>query len=194
LPDNAYLLLLQREYNFLRNKFSLKPLSKDIWRFLRLRPANFPHIRLAQLAALYHRSPMLFSKVLQIDSLPQFSDLIAVEPSAYWQTHYDFEESSNSRSKRLGNTALQVLLINAVVPVMFAFGRATSNEEACSRALSLLENTKPEDNRIVREWSEAGVPVLSAYDSQAILQLRNEYCDKKKCLYCRIGHRILSKK
>jgi len=193
-PENAYLQLLQREYNFLRNKFSLKPLSKDIWRFLRLRPANFPHIRLAQLAALYHKNPMLFSRVLKVESLLQFADLIAIEPGAYWLKHYDFETTSNTRSKRLGSTALQVLLINAVVPVMFAYGRSTSNEEICNRALSLLENTKAEDNRIVREWSRAGIPVLSAYDSQAILQLRNEYCEKKKCLYCRIGHRILSKK
>ncbi len=193
-PSNAYLQLLQREYSFLQNKFNLKPIEKEAWRFLRLRPANFPHIRLAQLAALYHRTPMLFAKVMQLHSPEEFFILMEVEPNVYWQTHYDFKSESAKRNKRLGNTALQVALINAVVPMMFAYGTAVGQEGFCDRALLLLESVKGEDNSIVRAWKAAGVAVDSAFDSQAVLQLQKEYCDKKKCLYCRIGHRILSRK
>jgi Protein of unknown function (DUF2851). len=193
-PENAYLQLLQREYRFLQNKFALKPIEPEAWRFLRLRPANFPHIRLAQTAALYHKMPMLFAKIMQITKPEEFYELMQAEPSVYWQTHYDFEGESVNRTKHLGKTALQVALINAVVPMMFAFGTSTGQEELCNRALFLLEEIQGEDNAIVRNWKSAGVSVESAFDSQAVIQLQKEYCDKKKCLYCRIGHRILSRK
>ncbi|MFZ4455206.1 MAG: DUF2851 family protein [Bacteroidales bacterium] len=193
-PDNSYLILLQREYHFLQNKFSLKPIDKEAWRFLRLRPANFPHIRLAQMAALYHQTPSLFSKAMEIKTPEAFYAMMNIEPSAYWQTHYDFTSESNSKTKRIGKTALQVAFINAVVPMMFAYGRATGNEELCEQAVALLETLPSEENSIVREWRGVGVEVASAFDSQAIIQLQRDYCDKKKCLYCRIGHRILSRK
>jgi len=193
-PNNAYLQLLQREYCFLQNKFGLRPIEKEAWRFLRLRPANFPHIRLAQTAALYHKTPMFFSRIMQIRQPEEFYKLMEVEPSVYWLTHYDFEEETSKRTKHLGKTALQVALINAVVPMMFAYGTAIGQEELCNRALSLLEEMSCEDNTIIRNWKSAGVRLESAYDSQAVLQLQKEYCDKKKCLYCRIGHRILSRK
>lgn len=193
-PENAYLQLLRREYLFLQNKFGLKPIEREAWRFLRLRPANFPHIRLAQTAALYHKMPMLFSKLMTIVKPDDFYKLLQIEPSVYWQTHYDFETDSVSRTKHLGKTALQVALINAVVPMMFAYGTATGQEALCARAISLLEEVKGEDNSVVRDWKAAGMAIHSAYDSQAVLQLQKEYCDKKKCLYCRIGHRILNRK
>lgn len=193
-PDNAYLSLLKREFAFLRNKFSLNPIAKEAWRFLRLRPANFPHIRLAEVAVLYHQTPALFSQVMAIRQPEEFYDLLKVECSAYWQTHYDFVSESVSKPKRIGKTTLQVALINAVVPMMFAYGRSTGDEELCERAIMLLETMKPEENGIVREWRGVGVEVASAFDSQAVIQLQREYCDRKKCLYCRIGHRILSRK
>ena len=192
--DNAYLTLLQREFQFLQNKFSLKPLEKEAWRFLRLRPANFPHIRLAQVATLYHQTPTLFSKIINIRTPEEFYALVSVEPTSYWQTHYDFESESEQRTKRMGKTTLQVAFINAVVPMIFAYGKTMGQSELCDRAISLLETLKSEENVIVREWRLASVEVASAYDSQAVVQLQKEYCDKKKCLYCRIGHRILSRK
>jgi hypothetical protein len=192
--ESAYLNLLQREFQFLQNKFSLKPLEKEAWRFLRLRPANFPHIRLAQVATLYHQTPTLFSKIINIHTPEEFYAMLSVEPTAYWQTHYDFETESEQRTKRMGKTTLQVAFINAVVPMMFAYGKTMGQSELCDRAISLLETLKSEENVIVREWRLAGVEVASAYDSQAVVQLQKEYCDKKKCLYCRIGHRILSRK
>ncbi|MDD2798823.1 MAG: DUF2851 family protein [Bacteroidales bacterium] len=193
-PENSYLVLLQREFQFLQNKFSLKHIDKEAWRFLRLRPANFPHIRLSQVATLYHQTPALFAKIIDIHSPEEFYQLMHVEPSAYWQTHYDFESVSEMRQKRMGKTALQIALINAVVPMMFAYGKATGQNDLCDRALSLLESLKSEENKITREWRNTGVEIASAFDSQAIIQLQREYCDKKKCLYCRIGHRILSRK
>ncbi len=192
--ENAYLTLLKREFQFLQNKFSLKAIEKEAWRFLRLHPANFPHIRLAQVAALIHQTRALFSKVINIDSPEEFYSMLNVEPSAYWQTHYNFDSESASKTKRLGKTSLQVALINAVIPMMFAYGRATAQEDLCDRAISLLETLKSEDNKIVREWRSVGVEVATAFDSQSIIQLQREYCDKKKCIYCRIGHRILSRK
>lgn len=189
---DAYYGRLCKEYGFLRHKFGLTPLPEESWKFFRLRPANFPHQRIAMLAQLVHEGFTLFSAILETESLEGLRQLFGIRLNGYWDNHYTFEQSSLSRSKLLGYGAIDVLLINAVVPLLYAYGMKTGSEAYGERALGLLEEMKPERNSIVNRFGEAGLVALSALESQAFLQLHREYCEKKKCFYCRIGHKLLS--
>lgn len=192
--SDEYFKRLCVEYSFLKNKFDLNPLDASLFRRMRVRPTGSPFIRIAQLAMLLHTRQNLFSKILRITDLGQVRLLLHENASDYWQTHYSFGEESPRKSKYLGDASLDVILINTVVPILFAYGKKTDNEELCERALSFLEKIKAESNYIIRDFASAKIRVKSAYDSQALIQLRKEYCDKRKCLYCRIGYRMLSEK
>ncbi|MDH6534369.1 DUF2851 family protein [Parabacteroides sp. 52] len=188
-----YYLLLQREYRFLKHKFGLKPLDASLFKNLRLRPGNFPHQRLAQLAALWVRYDTLFSLILEITSPNQIKKYFRILPSAYWQTHYHFRHASPVKEKTIGEESLNVLLINTVVPMLFAYGQHANRITYCERANTLLEKIPPEKNNIVYTFRKAGIEVRHAGDSQALIQLKRAYCDQKKCLYCRIGFRFLKR-
>jgi hypothetical protein len=191
-PVDEYSITLKKEYDFLRSKFNLSPLDSSLWKLLRLRPVNFPHIRLAQFAALAHRSSKLFSKIIENPKIKQLHELFAAEPSDYWETHYLFGTKSVKRSKRLGRTAINTILINTVAPFLFCYGKIKQKSNYQDAALNLLKQLPPEKNAIVEEWAAAGIKASSAFDTQALLQLRKSYCDDKKCIYCRIGHRVLT--
>ena len=194
-PDgDEYYLKLKREYEYLAHKFGLTPMDVTRWRFLRLRPNNFPHIRIAQLACLYHRAYGLLSQLMEKTTLKEIRDLLRGGTSEYWLTHYAFGGSSPSRPKTLSESSLDLLIINAVVTFLYAYGIYQGKEELCSRANRFLEELKPENNYIIRMWSQCGLKVSHAGDSQALIQLKKEYCDKKKCLYCRIGYEYLKRK
>lgn len=190
-PTDDYHALLLREWQFLANKFSLKPMDATAWRFLRLRPQNFPHIRLSQLAVLYHERRADLASLLEQPTPSDAMKQLAVGVSAYWQTHYNFGRTSRLSEKRLGKTSLESLLINGVVPVMFAVGRHRQKEQLVDRALEWLEQLPVEDNHIVRLWRQCGLKTASAQDSQALIQLRRRYCDRKDCLRCRFGYEYL---
>lgn len=193
VPD-AYTEKLQKEYNFLKNKYSLTPLDKEIFRKLRVRPTSAPHIRLAQLACLLLNIQGLFSKVLECKDLGQIRLLLHVNTSEYWQTHYQLGEESPRKSKFIGDASLDVMIINAIVPIVFAYGRRINDELYVDRALNFLDLIKPESNSIIKQFALYGVRSRNAYDTQALIQLKREYCEKRKCLYCRIGYRLLSEK
>jgi hypothetical protein len=190
-PGDRYYRLLQQEYTFLRNKFGLEPLDDSLFRSLRVRPVNFPHIKLAQLAAIWFRYDTLFSRILEEVNPVEVKKLFKVPPSTYWETHYHFKDTSSMSEKALGENALNVLLINTVAPMLFAYGHKNDLPEFNERAIALLESLPPERNRIVSTFECAGIRVQHAGDSQALIQLKREYCEKKKCLYCRIGFRVL---
>lgn len=190
---DSYHGLLQKEYEFLRHKYGLKPLEKHVFKNLRTRPTAFPQIRIAQLVALLHSSQGLFSKVVDKKEVGQIRLLLHVNASEYWQTHYTFGAESAKKSKFLGDSSLDILLINAVSPILFAYGKYIGDEDMCERALRLLEEIKAEKNSISKLFSKNGVTMNSAADSQAVIQLKREYCEKRKCLYCRVGHRLLAK-
>ena len=193
-PDgDEYYLKLKREYEYLAHKFKLTPMDVTRWRFLRLRPNNFPHIRIAQLACLYHRAYGLLSQLMEKGTLKEIRDLLRGGTSQYWLTHYTFNECSESRPKTLSESSLDLLIINTVVTFLYAYGIHQGKEELCLRATRFLEELKPENNYIIRMWSQCGLKVSHAGDSQALIQLKKEYCDKKKCLYCRIGYEYLKK-
>ncbi len=196
LPDaDGYYRKLQKEFRYLQHKFELSvPMTATQWRFLRLRPGNFPHVRLAQLANLYYKERSLFSRIMEADTLEAVRKLLTVTASPYWKEHFNFRKVSSSREKQVGKNAQNLIIINTVIPFLYAYGLHKADELLCERATGFLESLKAEDNHIIRHWSGAGLPVSTAADSQALLQLQKEYCDKKDCLRCRFGFEYLRRK
>jgi len=197
LNDNnctdSYFIDLQKEYFFLKTKFSLQPIEKHLWKHLRLRPVNFPEIRISQFAQLVHTSSALSSKILEINNIEQLQQLFNVEASNYWLTHYTFGKESKKSTKKLGETAFYSLIINTVVPFIFTYGKLKNSDVQTSKAWSLLENLKPEKNSIIQNWQNLGVEINNAFLSQAYIHLKKEYCDKGKCLQCQIGNQVIRK-
>lgn len=183
---------LKQEYNNLKVKYSLTPLKPYIFRKMSIRPGSHPHIRLAQLAALLYKEDKLFSKIVTCSDAGRIRLMLHENASEYWQTHYSFGEESLRKSKFVGDASLDILIINAVVPLLFTYGKYIGDEALCDRAISFLETIKAESNSITRDFKNAGLHIQSAYDSQAAIQLKREYCEKRKCLFCRIGYNILT--
>lgn len=192
---DTYYLQLRKEFRYLQHKFGLPPvMDVSLWRFLRLRPDNFPHVRLAQLAYLYHKEQSLFSRMMEAGTLKDAGQVLTTRTSEYWEEHFNFSKTSPRREKALGESSKELLIINTVVPFLYAYGLHKADEQLCERATHFLEELKAENNQIIRLWGGAGLLVRTAADSQALLQLRKEYCDKKKCLYCRFGYEYLRRK
>ncbi len=191
---DAYYENLQREFAYLKHNFQL-PHSTPCppWRLLRLRPNNFPHLRLAQLASLYYREEALFSRTMEAETLDEVRSLFRVTPSPYWEEHYRFATTSPRTSKQLSRSSLDLIVINTIVPFLYAYGLHKNNEQLCDRATQFLEFLKPEVNYVTRMWQAAGLEAQHAADSQALVQLQTAYCNKKECLRCRFGYEYCSK-
>ena len=193
--EDEYSLRLIKEFRYLQRKFEFtQVMNAALWRFLRLRPENFPTVRLAQLAYLYQRGGKLFSRLLEAGTLAEVRTLLEVGTSSYWESHYLFGRTSSQKKKTMGERSKDLIIINTVVPFLYTYGLHKANEGMCERAGRFLEELKAEDNHIIRSWSAAGLPVVSAADSQALIQLQKEYCDRRKCLYCRFGYEYLRHK
>lgn len=190
--DN-YFRTLQQEYAFLRHKFGLTPIDPVMWKFGRLRPQNFPHVRLSQLANLYHRHGAGFAQIIETHDVQALREMFRVGVTPYWQTHYAFGEPSKKSEKVLQQSSLNLILINTISPLLFAYGRHCADEEMEERAFSILEGVTAERNYITRCWERAGLSVECAADSQALIQLRKRYCDRKDCLRCRFGSEYLKR-
>ncbi len=188
--DDEYFKKLKNEYIFLKQKFNLIPSEKHLWKFLRLRPSNFPHIRLAQFAMLIYKSKSLFSKVIEIDEIEEMKNLFDISASAFWEEHYTFEKTSTTKPKTLGETSINSILINAVIPMLFVYGKHTDDENLKDKAISFLEMLAPEKNNIIKSWKRLGIDVSSSFYSQALLEQKSSYCEKVKCLKCGIGIEI----
>jgi len=191
IDDDFYKDLL-REFKILSAKYSLKPMHGWLWKFSKLRPVNFPTIRISQLAAMFSVTGGLFSKVIEAKNINSLRNAFEVSASEYWDEHYVFGKMSKKISKSTGTTASDILLINAVIPVIFVYGKSRDDLEVCEKAISFLEEIKPEENTILTDWERAGIEAGSAFDSQALIQLRNEYCKKRRCLECSIGARLIN--
>lgn len=185
---------LKKEYLFLQKKFSLQPIEGHLWKFLRLRPVNFPTIRIAQLASLIHNSTGLFSKIMEAKKVEELRKLLSAETSDYWNTHFVFDKASAARKKNLGTVTIDNIIINSIVPFMFVYATYRGIEEYKDRAVALLEQLNSEKNNIIEKYTELGIKSKSAGTSQSLLELKNEYCSFKKCLNCGIGISLLSKK
>ena len=169
-------------------------MAAEQWKFLRLRPQNFPHIRIAQLARLYCSRRAGLSELLECTTVEQIETLFDTAVTPYWETHYGFGPAGERREKRLSQASRRLLIINTVVPMLFAYGRYKSSEALCDRALAFWEQLPAENNHIVRMWRDCGLTVGTAADSQALIQLKRAYCDRKDCLRCRIGFEYLCRK
>lgn len=189
--EDEYQKRQRDEYHFLAHKFGLQPIDPQIWRFMRLRPQNFPYIRLAQLAKLYCQGTAELSHIIACQDIKQIKDALRTDTSDYWQTHYVYGKTSRKSTKKLSEASLDSLIINVITPILFAYGRYRSDEKLCEKAINLLENMPPEDNHIIRFWHSCGYPATHAADTQGLIQLQKKYCDKKDCIRCRIGHEYL---
>jgi predicted component of type VI protein secretion system len=187
----AYPQQLQQEYQHLKNKYSLVPLAVHQWKFARLRPANFPTVRIAQFAALIHQSAHLFSKVLETMEIRALFHLFEVAPGSYWDTHYQLDKASIKREKRLSRDFTELLVINTIAPFLFHYGKAKDDEEYQKRAFYLLEQLPAEENTIVEGWKALDLVCRNAYQSQSAIHLKTRYCDPKRCLSCAIGNALL---
>jgi hypothetical protein len=189
--DESYPVLLQKEYEYLSKLYHLKPMQKHHWKFLRLRPANFPTLRIAQFAQIIVDAHQLFSKLIEAENIQQLTSLFNITVSDYWLNHYNFNEKSIFKNKPIGSSFMQTLIINTIVPILFLYGKWQGKEEYFNKAIRWLEALPAEKNSIVDEWKRLGIRPQSAADSQALLQLRNKYCDARRCLECSIGYALL---
>lgn len=197
LPEkfsDTYTNALIREYMHLQVKYHIRPMPSHWWKFMRLRPNNFPTIRIAQLAGLFFRQPQLFRTCIEQNDPVELKKIFSTPASAYWNNHYRFGKISRAAEKNLGAQAIDTILINTVAPFKFLYGKIKGDDEIRQSAISLLEKLNPENNKIIREWEELEVEPTSSAESQALLELTKKYCEKKKCLDCEIGNYLLVEK
>jgi len=187
-----YPKLLQREYRFLQTKYKLKPVHEPVY-FLRMRPGNFPTIRLAQLATLINQSSHLFSRIKEAGSMKEIRNRFGLPANDYWHYHYRFDEESSFKKKNIGNRMIDNIIINTIVPVLFAYGNYNNDTRYKLKALAWLEETDAEKNTITKGFELIHIENKNAYDSQALIELKNEYCDNRKCLDCAVGNYLLKK-
>lgn len=195
IPNHNYYNFLQREYSFLQAKYGLKSsLKNHDWNMLRLRPASFPSLRIALLASLWHQKDGLFSILIQENNLKKLEKIFETKASEYWDNHFIFaKETTQLKTKKIGNTLFNLIIINAVIPLLYLYGIKKDSQNHKNVCLDLLEQIKPEDNKITRMWTEIGIENKSAFDSQALIELYNTSCITKSCLSCNIGSSILQK-
>jgi len=189
--DDIYYNKLKTEYEFLKTKHSLRPMDIHLWKFMRLRPGNFPTIRIAQLAALIHHNPSLFSLLFDNEKLSSLYQILICKLSDYWNTHFTFGKVSKYSPKALGVESAKIIAINTVVPFFFVYGKMMNTIDIQDRAMKYLELIDPEENSEIRNWKMMGIIPQNAFDSQALLHLKAHYCTKRRCLECGIGSRII---
>ncbi len=187
-----YPIMLQKEYRFLQKKHQLKPFNQ-LLHFLRMRPSNFPSVRLAELAMLIHQSSHLFSKVIEANDLNSIKQLLAVTANDYWHYHYLLNEPAEFKKKQLGKMMIENILINTIIPILYAYAEQHANDQLKQKAVQWLQELPKENNSITRQWENTGVTHATAFDSQALLYLKKNYCNVKRCLSCAIGNSILKK-
>lgn len=193
-PKDDYHFKLMNEYVFLAKKYNLegKEINKSEWKYLRLRPANFPAVRLSQFTALLNKNPRLFDVFTSYESPQKLINQLKIKPSNYWATHYDFGKKSKNKLQGIGTNSLENILINTTAPLLATFSLHIQEQIYMDKAVDLLQHLKPENNNIITQWKELGVEAKNAFESQALIELYNNYCLKKQCLSCNIGVSIIN--
>lgn len=181
---------LKEEYDYLKRKFKLISIGENQIQFFRLRPNNFPTIRLSQLANLYYTNQNLFSQIIDIKGVDSYYELLSVTTSEFWETHYTFKKQSKKRIKSLTKSFIDLLLINTIIPLKFVYLKSLGKSDITD-LISLIEEIKPEKNSIISKFNDLKIETKSAFATQALLQLKNEYCNKQRCLDCIIGSDLL---
>lgn len=190
---DSYYNQLCTEYAFLSNKFQLTPMEKESWKLFRIRPQNFPYRRIAMLAQFIEGGFRMMNRILEAEGEKEMRALFEVELSGYWTKHYTFGKPNERATSTLSRSSTDIILINTVAPLLYAYGELTGNYEMTDKAIKLLEDLRAESNSIVSHFVAYGIDCPDALTSQALVQLKREYCDARKCIYCKIGHHLLSK-
>ena len=190
---DSYYNQLCTEYAFLSNKFQLTPMEKESWKLFRIRPQNFPYRRIAMLAQFIEGGFRMMNRILEAEGEKEMRALFEVELSGYWTKHYTFGKPNERATATLSRSSIDIILINTVAPQLYAYGELTGNYEMTDKAIKLLEDLRAESNSIVSHFVAYGIDCPDALTSQALVQLKREYCDARKCIYCKIGHHLLSK-
>ena len=190
---DSYYNQLCTEYAFLSNKFQLTPMEKESWKLFRIRPQNFPYRRIAMLAQFIEGGFRMMNRILEAEGEKEMRALFEVELSGYWTKHYTFGKPNERATATLSRRSIDIILINTVAPLLYAYGELTGNYEMTDKAIKLLEDLRAESNSIVSHFVAYGIDCPDALTSQALVQLKREYCDARKCIYCKIGHHLLSK-
>lgn len=188
--SDKYVLLLQREYKFLKEKYKLKQPNIQV-HFLRMRPGNFPTLRLAQLAALIAKSTHLFSTIIEENELAEIRKLFNVTPNDFWNYHYSLQNTTHFKQKSIGNEMIDNIITNTIVPLIFSYGHTHLNQDIKNKAMRWLQLVKPEKNSITKAFEKLQLINKSAWDSQAFIQLKTQYCNAKLCLHCAIGNAVI---
>lgn len=191
--DDEYTISLKREFYHLRNKYSISPLDASQWRLTKIYPHNHPTLRLAQIAAFICDNELVMNRIIDCRTPQQVYELFRSEASPYWTTHFTPSASSMRITKRIGRTKSDLLGINLVAQMQFAYGSYVSSEMLRDRAVTLLERIAPEDNRYTRLWNSYGELARNAFDTQSLLQLSGEYCHRRRCRECPVGMRLIKK-
>ena len=190
---DSYYNQLCTEYAFLSNKFQLTPMEKESWKLFRIRPQNFSYRRIAMLAQFIEGGFRMMNRILETEGEKEMRALFEVELSGYWTKHYTFGKPNERATATLSRSSIDIILINTVAPLLYAYGELTGNYEMTDKAIKLLEDLRAESNSIVSHFVAYGIDCPDALTSQALVQLKREYCDARKCIYCKIGHHLLSK-
>ncbi|MEP6931080.1 MAG: DUF2851 family protein [Flavobacterium sp.] len=188
--EDVYFTDLKIRYFYLLNKYQLAKTYTDPLQFFKLRPDNFPTIRLSQLASLYHKHQNLFSKIIEVKSIKQVYELLRVSTALYWQDHYQFDKESPKKAKALSKSFIDLVILNTVIPLQFAFAEKRG-ELIFEDLIDFMNEVAPEKNSIIDKFESFGLISKSAFDTQVLLQLKNEYCNQKACLKCAIGMELL---
>lgn len=182
---------LNTEFEFLKKKYGLASVQPHLWKFLRLRPTNFPTIRISQFAELISKSSNLLSKLMDANSTAEIKLFFDVQASPYWDEHYNFDKPSPKRIKSLGEAATEILIMNSVVQFMFFYAQVKGEPSYRDKAIKIMLELKPEKNNIINKWAAIGILAKNAFETQALIELKNSYCKQKQCLRCNIGTKLL---
>lgn len=188
--EDVYYTKLKSNFDYLVHKYQLEPTPINPLQFFKHRPDNFPTIRLSQLANLYHCQQQLFSKIIEVNSVNNIYKIVNVAVSDYWETHYQFDKVSPKKKKTLSKAFIDLLIINTIIPLQFAYAKS-QGLEISEHLIALLNQVLPEKNAIIDKFSSFGIKAKNAFESQSLLQLKNEYCNKSKCLECAVGIELL---
>ena len=192
-PVDDYSQLLQREFLLLTRKYSLleRRLNKAQWKLLRLRPANFPTMRLAQLSAFIASQQNIYSSLISANDYATLTKLLDVETSAYWKHHYLFGKKIEGTIPSIGKMSIDNIIINTVIPLLVATGKMHDNQAQIDKAINILQSISSEENVIIKKWNAVGIKTKAAADSQGLLELYNNFCLRKRCLDCNIGSALI---
>ena len=189
--EDEYPNKLKQEFSFYKKKYNLKSINPVAWKFSKMRPSNFPTIRISQLADLIHRNPFMLRSFIDAEDIHQLKYILSCEASSYWDNHYRFDKTSKQLKKKLSNSWIEMLIINVVAPLMFIYGNHIGDQNIKDKAISFIESIPSEKNSIISKWKDLGIGCKNALQSQGGLRLKQIYCQDSRCLECSIGNDLI---